>query len=265
MHTQNHASTAGLSIWSTYFHENRARQDDLDARIDWESPTPLEPSDAAAIARSLQRFELGESGDGVGLLAKARNLDDPGYDEALVRLVAEEQRHSAMFGRLLTRFDAQRLTAHWSDSVFVVLRRFLGLRTEITLFLVAETVAMEYFAALGRCPDPVVRGVARRVLTDEVEHIRFQIDQLRVHVAGMPRVVRSAAAAAAWMVAIGATAVVSLDHGAAMRACGLRRRTFWHRALRQVGTALPLAFLLDGGTAALGPSAALDSFLTRTA
>lgn len=257
MSTQKHAPTAGFAVWESYFARNVDRHERIDPLIPWQTASPLSAAETRAIARSLQRFELGESGEGLGLLAKARVLDDPVYDAALMRFIAEEQRHSALFGSLLDRFGAERLTAHWSDAVFVVLRRFLGLRTEVTLFLIAETVAMEYFGALSRCADPVVQGVARRVLTDEVEHIRFQIDQLRTGMSGVGRPARVIAASTAWLVAVGAASVVALDHGRAMRACGLRRSTFWRRALRHVGRALPEAFLLDGGRTPFGPREAL--------
>jgi hypothetical protein len=253
------AATDGFETWTAYFRANLARHDRLDALIPWESACTLPDADAAALARSLQRFELGESGDGTGLLAKARRRKDADYDSALRLFVAEEQKHSALFARTLARFGVERLTTHWSDGAFVLLRRMLGLRTEVTLFLVVETVAMEYFAALSRCADPVVRGVARRILTDEVEHVRFQIDQLRAGFAGVPRPARVAAAAAAWVLAVGTATALAVDHGRAMRACGLGPVTFWHRALRHFGRALPLAFRLSDEPAGFGPSVQPDA------
>ena len=253
--TQHNApSTPGFEIWTAYFEANLARHDRLDALIPWDSVSPLPPEDLAAIARSLQRFELGESGDGRGLLSKARRRNDHGYDWALRLFVTEEQKHSALFRAALLRFGTEPLSAHWTDGAFVALRRMLGLRTEVTLFLIVETVAMEYFAALSRCADPVVQGVARRILTDEVEHVRFQIDQLRLGFEDTPRPGRLLAASAAWMLALGTATVLAIDHGPALRACGLSPAVFWHRALRHFGRALPLAFRLNGEAASFGPS-----------
>lgn len=212
-----------------------------------------------ATSQSLQRFELGERGEGTGLMSKAAARGDADYDAALVLFVQEEQKHSALFARALKRFGVEPLAAHWSDGAFVVLRRLMGLRTEITLFLVAETVALEYFGALHRSLDPVIHGVAERVLTDEVEHIRFQIDQLRVGFERVSPVGRMLAAAAAWTVAVGAATVVALDHGPALRACGLRPFTFWGRALRHFRLAAGPAFRLGrhaAGTAPYGPTSA---------
>lgn len=228
--------------WAEYFEGNLARHARLDATIPWETASPLSALDAAAIARSLQRFELGERGEGEGLRSKARLLGDTDYDAALVLFVAEEQKHSALFARALKRFGVWPLSVHWSDAAFVRLRRLMGLRTEVTLFLIAETVALEYFAALERSADPVIRGVARRVLTDEVEHIRFQIAQLRSGFADSSAGVRAGAAAAAWVVAIGAATVVAFDHGPALRVGGLHPVVFWGRALRHFRRAAAEAF-----------------------
>ncbi|MCU1477632.1 MAG: putative rane protein [Subtercola sp.] len=262
MQQHRRPQTYTFDVWATYFEANLERHERLDVLIPWDRISLLPGADVIALARSLQKFELGESGEGAGLRSKARKRHDPVYDDALVRFIAEEQKHSALFAAALARFGAERLTSDWTDRVFVVLRRLMGLRTEVTLFLIAETVAMEYFEALGRSSDPVIRGVARRVLTDEVEHIRFQIDQLRVGFEHTPRAGRLFAAAAAWMVAVGAATVVAVDHGAAMRACGLRPLTFWHRALRHFGRAVPLAFRLSRETPTFGPSAPPSVFFS---
>jgi hypothetical protein len=253
MSTHSSSSAHDFAVWDSYFEANLARHARLDARIPWGSRSALPKAEVAAIARSLQRFELGESGEGKGLLGKARRRGDSAYDAALVRFIGEEQKHSALFAGALARFGVEPLTAHWSDAAFVVLRRLLGLRTEVTLFLIAETVAMEYFGALRRSADPVIQGIARRVITDEVEHIRFQIDQLRVGFERTPRVLRVIAAGVAGAVALAAATVVVIDHGPAMRACGLRRSEFWPRAIRHFATAARQAFRLDDDPVRFGP------------
>ncbi|MFB2554928.1 ferritin-like domain-containing protein [Herbiconiux liangxiaofengii] len=259
MTTHEFSETGPFTAWAEYFSRNTARHDRLDRTIPWGAISPLPAADIAAIARSLQRFELGESGEGEGLRSKARRRFDRDYDTALELFVAEEQKHSALFGRALRRFGVGPLHEHWSDAAFVRLRRLMGLRTEVTLFLIAETVALEYFAALERSADPVLRGVARRVLTDEVEHIRFQIAQLQVGLRRVPAGVRMLAAAAAWVVAAGAATVVAVDHGPALRAGGLRPAVFWGRAMRHFRRAAASAFLGRGtgagAAAVMGPSA----------
>ncbi|GIG39228.1 ferritin-like domain-containing protein [Cellulomonas phragmiteti] len=243
-----------FDAWLTYYRRNPARQARLESGIDWSEPTPLTGDARAAIGRSLQRFELGESGDGARLLAKAESAGDPTYVAALRLFVAEEQRHSALFGRALDHLAWPRLTSHWSDAAFTALRRALGLRTELALFLVAEAVALHYFAALrDGCPDPQVARIATRILADEDEHVRFQVHRLHEGFAGSTWWTRAVARVLWWPVAVGAATVVALDHRAALRVCGVRPATFLSRALRSFAEASALA-LTPGPIAVDGPA-----------
>lgn len=243
-----------FDAWLTYFERNPARQARLDAEIDWTRPTPLTGPSRAAIARSLQRFELGESGDGEVLLAKAERAGDPTYVAALRLFVAEEQRHSALFGTALDHLAARHLTTHWSDTAFTALRRALGLRTELALFLVAEVVALQYFTVLrDGCPDEPIARMAVRILADEEEHVRFQVQRLHEGFAGSGPLVRRGAQLLWWVVAVGAAGVVALDHGLALRVCGTRPVTLFGRALRSFAAASRLA-LTPGPIDVTGPA-----------
>lgn len=224
--------------WLNYFRANPQRHDVFDAAIDWEAATPMTAGQASAIARSLQRFELGEGGDGERLLAKAEIAGDSVYTDALKLFVVEEQKHSALFLRSLRYLSYPPLTSHWSDRAFVFLRRALGLRTELMLFLVAESVALEYFRALyDGAPDPVIRLVAARVLTDEQEHVRFQVQRLVDGYSGAARPVRVLIHGLWWGIACGAAVVVAWDHRAALRVCGVPSRRFLPAALREFARA----------------------------
>jgi hypothetical protein len=226
------AALSSFTVWVEHFEANRAVQARMEAEVDWDAPCHLTPRDLAAFVRSFQRFELGEDGDGARLLAKAARAGDPIYLEALRGLVAEEQRHSALFRRGLTHLGAPTLDAHWSDAAFTWLRRLLGLRTELALFLVAESVAMGYFTALAQsAPDPVLRGIGRRIESDERDHLRFQVDRLRVGFVGTPLPVRAVVGGLWTVVGLGAATVLTIDHRAALRACGLRPASYWWAAV----------------------------------
>lgn len=205
----------------------------MEAATEWDIPAVMEGRIRCAFVRSFQRFELGENGDGARLLGMAAAAGDPIYTEALELLVREEQQHSALFRRALEHLDAAPLKSHWTDAAFTRLRRLLGLRTEIGLFLIAESVALEYFRALAdRAPDPVLRAVGGRVAEDEGDHIRFQIDRLRVGFRETPALVRVLVGIGWYVVAAGAAAVLVIDHGAALRACGISAPAYWARAMR---------------------------------
>lgn len=218
---------AGFQRWVTHFEDNRAVHAAVDAAIDFDATCSLTAAARAPLVASVQRFQVGESGDGAQLLAKAMAAGDPTYAEAARLFVAEEQQHAALLGDLLTYLNAQPISSHWSDAVFIWLRRLLGLRTELMVLSVAEVVALRYYGALAqRHPDVVVRAVAQRIVDDEHDHVAFQKDRLRAGFANTSRPARLLVAALWWVVATGATVVVAVDHGAVLRTIGYPRRRF---------------------------------------
>jgi hypothetical protein len=179
------------------------------------------------LIESIRRFQLGESGDGEQLLGKAERSGDPDYLRAAQLFVAEEQQHAALLMRLLGYLGGQPMHTHWSDAVFVRLRRLMGLRTELMVLTVAEVVALSYYGGLAKLgPDAVVRAVADRIVADEHPHVRFQVDRLRAGFARSRGGARALAFAFWWLTAIGATVVVSFDHGPLLDAIGYRRTRF---------------------------------------
>jgi hypothetical protein len=247
------SSPSPFDVWTDYFLRNRVRQERIEATVDWGARCTLPPRARRAVGRSFQRFELGESGDGDHLLALAERAGDPSYLEAVRLLVVEEQRHSALFGRGLRHLTAPSLHGHWSDRAFTLLRRSLGLDTEIALFLVAETVALDWFEALAAVPDPVLSGIGRRIVADEREHVRFQIDRLHLDLRPRSAAARLGIAAVWAVVAVGAATVLVLGHADAMRACGRRPAAVWARGLRTFHRSVRL--VLTGPTdRVLGPS-----------
>ncbi|MGI5166034.1 ferritin-like domain-containing protein [Spirillospora sp. CA-253888] len=197
--------------WRRHFEDEAERR----RRIpdpDWSAGARLDP----AVLRSLQKFQAGESGDGANLIRKAGAGD---YGVAARLFVAEELNHARMLALLLEAAGAPTIDGHWSDAVFVRLRRALGLRTELAVLLIAEVVALVYYRVLrDGSGDALARDVAARVLDDERRHVPFHRDRI----GRTPR-----ALAWGWRLAVGAVAlVVALDHGGALRALGISRRRF---------------------------------------
>jgi len=220
--------------WVRHFLENRARHEELRTSVDWSTPASAPEAVRLAVGRSLQRFELGEGGDGEHLLGKARAAATEAHVEALGLFVREEQRHSELFARGLEHLGVPTLEAHWSDAAFTSLRRFLGLRTELSLFLVVESIAMEYFVALAEHgPTEVVRAIGVRIAGDEIHHIEFQVQQLRMLIGRRSALIRGAIFAAWWLVAVGTATVMVVDHAASLRACACLPIAYWGRALRR--------------------------------
>lgn len=180
-----------------------------------------------AVARSLARFELGESGDGERIRQLAAANGDAAYARCIELFVQEEQQHAQWLGILRARFAGRRLQSHWSDSAFVVLRHLGGLRREICVLLTAELIALSYYRVLPLAyDDPLLRAACRRIVLDERGHVAFHRATLSHEFARMPAPGRSAAILA-WRAFVAVTAkVVAWDHRDVLHLAGLSRRDF---------------------------------------
>ncbi|MFE7413531.1 hypothetical protein [Streptomyces laurentii] len=225
--------------WVAAFHAERRRRDTLGDPA-WEQGSRL----PAALVRSIQRFEVGEGGDGAQLLAKARRAGIPGYGEAAALFVAEERNHARLLALLLAAAGAGTLDGHWTDTVFVRLRRTLGLRTEVLVLMVAEVVALRYYQALrDGTDDPLTAEVSGRILADEERHVPFHCRRLRADLGRRPLPARRGTTAAWRGLVAGAALVVAYDHGPALRALGVSRTAFFRDVVRSCG---PMAAMMDG-------------------
>ncbi|MET7771787.1 ferritin-like domain-containing protein [Nocardia sp. NPDC005366] len=223
--------------WTREF-EAKVIARDAAGEPDWQGGARLDPS----VIRSIQRFQVGESGDGANLIAKADRAGDLEYAAAVRLFVAEERNHARLLELLLRSAGAPTIASHWTDAVFVRLRRALGLRLELMVLMVAEVVALQYYRLLrAGTSDPLATQVAALVLSDEKRHVPFHCQRLRVEFATSSRVVRCAALFAWSIVLLGATVVVAFDHGPALRHFGCRRAEFVRAVLALFVTIAPTA------------------------
>ncbi|MGW5536831.1 ferritin-like domain-containing protein [Streptomyces sp. NPDC004009] len=208
--------------WVRDFEDERERRIAL-GDPDWGGGAVLPP----AVWAGIQRFQVGEDGDGANLVAKADQAGDPDYARAVRLFVAEEQNHARMLARLLAAGGMPVLSGHWSDTVFVRLRRLMGLRLELLVLMIAEVVALRYYRALrDGAGDPLASQVAGRVLADEERHVPFHCARLHASVAELPRAARRPVLAGWRLLLFVVCAVVAVDHGAALRRLGVGRRRF---------------------------------------
>lgn len=187
------------------------------------------------VARSIQRFQVGESGDGATLIASARSAGDPVYAATVELFVAEEQAHGRLLGALLTAGGKPLLDRHWSDQVFVTLRHGLGLRLELLVLMVAEVVALEYYRLLrDGTDDRLTAEVAGRLLADERRHVPFHCARLRQGFGRWPAPARPLLRIGWGGLTLGAAAVVAVDHGSGIRTLGSSRSAFVGRVLAEL-------------------------------
>ncbi|HVZ40379.1 MAG TPA: ferritin-like domain-containing protein [Candidatus Kapabacteria bacterium] len=201
--------------WVHYFERNRETR----RTIPWERGITVEPHVRNPLIRSLQRFQIGESGEGRHMKRGAARTGNAEYARAVHLFIEEEQYHSAIMGQALDLLGAPRLKRHWSDVFFVGLRRTMGLTCEVLVLLAAEVVGRNFFrTAYHGVDDAVLRAMLAQMIDDEEAHVAFQADHLRSVLQRMPAPMRFAVRLAWWAVYNGAFLVVVWDHRHLFRA-----------------------------------------------
>ncbi|ADI09543.1 hypothetical protein SBI_06423 [Streptomyces bingchenggensis BCW-1] len=214
--------TGGFAKWARRFEDERERRR-VQGDPDWEQGATLHP----AVWASIQRFQVGEDGDGAVLVGKADEAGDGDYARAVRLFVAEEQNHARLLARLLAAGGAPTLTGHWSDTVFVRLRRLMGLRMELLVLMIAEVVALRYYRALrDGTDDSLTSDVAGWILSDEQRHVPFHCERLHTSLAELPRAMRRPVMALWQLLLLAVSLIVALDHGPALRRLDIGRLRF---------------------------------------
>ncbi len=210
--------------WLNYFHHNR----DHRRPVPWDLGLRVEAKLRVPLVRSLQRFQVGESGEGTHLRAQAARTGDPAYMEAIDLFVKEEQEHARLMAGIIQGLGAPLLPSHWSDGCFILLRRLFGLHHELLVLLIPEIIAKRYFRALhDGILDPVSRAVFSQIMHDEEGHVAFHIDTLQQAFAGRSLFARVATRVAWRLLFRMACVVVMADHRSVLKACGVSSARFW--------------------------------------
>jgi hypothetical protein len=165
--------------WIAYFNENKQRL----LSQPWGDDYRLTPREAGTILKSLQQFQLGESSEGNNLKAHAARYaersGDSDYPAALQLFIQEEQRHASSLGRFMVQEHLMLAHANPVDSLFRIVRKVATFEMACIAMMTAEIIAMPYYTALhDATSSPLLRQICRQLLRDEVQHLRFQQDNL---------------------------------------------------------------------------------------
>jgi hypothetical protein len=208
-------------------------------------PPGLTRERATALAWSLARFQIGETGE--GRIARRiwrvrlRGIDDH-YRVALGLFVREEGRHARLLAAMVRALGGQLVTHSWNASLFRWARQLLGVRTKLLVLLAAEVVGLGCYrlfaGALPRCP---MRAALEEIAGDEQAHLAFHCDFFAAQAGTRWRL---AVFKIAWAVA-GACSVaaVLLEHRHSLATLGVSPA----RAAGALATLLALAARLPAG------------------
>ncbi len=167
--------------WFDYFKTNLAIE-----RIDWNLRPHITITERKTVLAGLQAWQLGETSDGRNLLEAtgkyAAKTNDPAYVKAVKLFIKEEQKHSENLGRYLDRIGEKRISSNWGDSLF---RKFRYLNNSMEIWtltvLTVESTAQIFYQSLKDTTGcQLLKQICTDILIDEVAHIEFQRERLRI-------------------------------------------------------------------------------------
>jgi hypothetical protein len=227
------------AAWVAYFRINAARC----RPIPWERGAEVTPAQMAAIARSLQAWQLGETSDGRHLRAAAARyadrVGDPDYVRAVELFIGEEQRHGELLGRFLDLAGVGRVASDWGDRLFRAARYGVtDMEVWTTPVVMVETLALVYYNAIRRATrSAVLRAICGQILADEVPHLRFQCERLAILFRRRSRVGLRLTMLVQRLCFLAVVVLVWVGHRRALRAGGYGWRRYWRAAWDRMNAA----------------------------
>jgi hypothetical protein len=229
-----------LAVGRWLGHFRRNRQDRPEPA--WDAPITLTDDAVRPLLKSLEQFQLGDGGGPAYLIAwdAERFLSGSEGARTLVdHWFAEEREHARLLAAAVARFGGRCIQGHWSFTAFCMVRRWLGVRFELTVLLLTEIVSTVYYRLLRRHgDDPALRSMCALILRDEIGHVAFHRDRLA-------RAARAGRAAYGplWetrfrVLGLTAATVLWVNHAPGLRALGAGGKEFyrevWHELSRFV-------------------------------
>ncbi len=213
----------------------------------WQRPLPiiagareldsLRAHERRALLASLQRFQLGESGEG-RVAQQVDGVHLPGVDAdfraALKLFIREEGRHAAILGRMVSALGGGLLRRNWTASAFKAGRHLLGVRVKLVVVLAAEVGGAAFYEGLGEVlPPGAIRGACAELARDEGVHLAFLACFFRAQTPSAWR--RLAFRALFGAVLLCAFLCVRADHRKTLAFPGMRfGHRFWRKAAATV-------------------------------
>lgn len=172
---RNRYSTFGYEQWVRYFRYNARRR----LHIDFSKEKNIDSTMSQLIIPSIRSFAKGESSNGRYLRNAAQKFAKTTgsryYPEAVELFIDEENAHSSYLKKYLEYHGIQAKGENVLDVLFRIMRRTAGIRSEVTVLVTAEIIALSYYRALAKATDSdALKSICRQMLHDEIPHVIFQ-------------------------------------------------------------------------------------------
>lgn len=209
--------------WLKYFQHNRANRPVLHLAETLSFPDALR----LPLIRSLQCFQVGETGEGKHLRRFARTLKDPAYEQCIDLFIKEEQSHARILAEMIACLDGTLLSWHWSDVAFIGLRRMMHLKTEVFVLLIAEVIGKCFYLQCARAiPNERMAAAFSLIVLDEIAHLEFHSEFLELHLRKVPEPIRYVIYWSWAALFYAATLVFVLDNRSSLDALNVTARDF---------------------------------------
>lgn len=201
--------------WLCYFHDNKAAR----VNITFGGTVSLAPELCTPLIRSLQRFQIGETGEGLHLRKFAKLIKDDHYEQCIDMFIKEEQFHARVLAEMITSMNGTLLSWHWTDVAFIALRRMLGLKTELFILLIAEIVGKCFYRLCAdQIDNSIISDAFSLIVLDELGHLEFHCSFLRTQLIHLPKWLRYAICYAWTVIFFAACMVFVADHTRTIKA-----------------------------------------------
>ena len=198
----------------------------------------LAPDVLQHLVRSLEQFHLGDGGGPAGLIAwnAASFRSSSAATQELVDLwFAEEKEHSRLLCGAVKRFGGRPIKGHWSFTVFCGVRRWFGVRFELTVLLLTEIVSTVYYRLLRRHGNDIaLRAMCRLILRDEAGHVAFHRDRIARQALGQPERFGRLWSVRFRLLGMVAATMLWINHARGLKALGATRVEFYREVRREL-------------------------------
>jgi hypothetical protein len=167
---------------------------------------------------------------------------DPIHEQCIDLFIKEEQGHALVLAQMIKSMDGTLLSWHWSDLAFVAVRRMFGLKTEVFMLLIAETVGKCFYKACAdHLKNKTLRDTFSLLVMDQIFHLEFHCSFLDQQMLQYPPAFRQAVYYLWTALFYAACLLFIADHWSALNALNVSPKIFlqdcsstFHRAADRI-------------------------------